>query len=85
MRRPLDSPRKMIDLAIWSISQPAARAASAAVRVPSAISRMSGATPPASSAARTRFRLLLMAVFLPRRAGLGKALTAGAGNAIKEG
>lgn len=61
MAVPLVSPRKMMDLAIWSMSQPMAVAASAAVRA-SGVSRTSVSIPAASRAARTRFRLLLMAI-----------------------
>src|SRR5690606_13151159 len=46
--------------AIWSISHPAAVAASAAVRVDSSISTISTASPAASSAALTRAKLLLI-------------------------
>lgn len=51
---------KMMDFAIWSIWQPMAAAASAAVRVPSAISDGVMSNPAPANARVTRFRLLLM-------------------------
>jgi hypothetical protein len=54
--------RKTIDFTIWSSVQPAAAAASAAVRVESGIRTTSVSSPAACSAARTRSTDLLTAV-----------------------